>query len=318
MAKSKKRKTKTQRGARHGPASSTTAGRTLATPGRSAREAGQRTRTTASGGNLDSLLLALCAAGTALSVYLTYVAIAGDHPAYCSDGAGCDLVQSSRWSTLLGVPMAGWGLFTYLALTFFCWLKSKKPSRWKHAFLIAICGTGVSTYLTAVSILQIEATCGYCLASYALIAVITVRLALSKPTPPTTGEWRQVVGTPLVSAAVLVAGLQLHYSGLFDPTAGPEEPRIRDLVLHLNDIEARFYGAHWCLLCQEQKALFGASVDRLPYVECSPQGRDGPQSATCAIRRIRDYPTWIISGQRHKGLQSLPSLEKLSGFQPKS
>lgn len=309
MAKSRKRRTKNQGG--------TATGRTAPVTSHAPRITGQRARTAATSGHLDKLLVILCAAGVVLTAYLTYVAVAGDHPMYCSDGAACDLVQSSRWANLLGVPMAGWGLFTYLALTLFCWLKSKKPSRWKHAFLIAFCGLGISTYLTAISVFQIEATCGYCLASYALMATITVRLAQTKPTPPATGEWRQVVGLPFVSAAVLVATLQLHYSGLFDPAAGPEQPRIRGLVLHLNDIGARFYGANWCLRCQEQKALFGASVDRLPYIECSPQGRGGPQSATCAIRTIREYPTWIINGQRHAGLQSLPSLEKLSGFKPK-
>ena len=55
----------------------------------------------------------------------------------------------------------------------------------------------------------------------------------------------------------------------------------RALAEHLTNEGAVFYGAEWCSHCQEQKRLFGASASRLPYIECSPSGRNAPQSSTC-------------------------------------
>lgn len=242
----------------------------------------------------------------------------GDHPAYCSAGSGCDIVQSSRWSTLLGLPMATWGLLTYLAITFFAWQSLKRPSRWKSAFFLAVCGVGISTFLTVVSVTEIGATCGYCLTSYGIITAIMVVLALLKPASPATAEWSRTLPAPVIAAVVIVAGLQFHFSGFFDPSAGPERPGLRDLALHLEESGAKFYGAYWCPRCQEQKALFEASVDRLPYVECSPQGQGGPQAAACALKGIRDYPTWVIKDRRYVGVQSVDALAKYSGYRPRT
>ena len=65
---------------------------------------------------LTIVLLVLTFFGIVLTSYLSYVASVETHPAFCSEGSGCDLVQSSRWATFLGMPMATWGLFTYLVL----------------------------------------------------------------------------------------------------------------------------------------------------------------------------------------------------------
>ena len=267
---------------------------------------------------LALVVLALCVIGALLTAYLTYVAIAGDHPAYCSDGSSCDLVQSSRWSTFLGLPMAAWGLGTYLLLAYFCWAARRKPSRWKPAFLIAVCGFAISSYLTIISLTVIEATCGYCLASYALMTAILAGLAATKPPSPIIPAWGQTAPYPLITAVAVVVVLQFHFSGFFDPAAGPEDPRLRDLAMHLDETGAKFYGASWCPRCQEQKDLFEASVDRLPYVECSPSGRSGPPSAACTIKAIQDYPTWIIDGRRYVGVQDIAALEKYSRFNPDS
>ena len=37
--------------------------------------------------------------------------------------------------------------------------------------------------------------------------------------------------------------VHLHYQGVFDPAAGPEDPRLRALAEHLTEAGARFYGA---------------------------------------------------------------------------
>jgi hypothetical protein len=76
------------------------------------------------------------------------------------------------------------------------------------------------------------------------------------------------------------------------------------------------YGASWCPHCIEQKELFGASARWLPYVECSPGGQGTRQAAACAAAGIRQYPTWIIDGQRFQEVLTLPRLAELTAFKP--
>jgi len=37
----------------------------------------------------------------------------------------------------------------------------------------------------------------------------------------------------------------MHYSGVFDPAAGPEDPYLRGLAEHLSKEKAVIYGAFW-------------------------------------------------------------------------
>ena len=304
-----KRSNKVTRGDRssHGPAAPK---RTAAAP----TIAHTRTQQVRAGHPLDPWLLGLASLGVLLTGYLTAIAWFGEHPAYCQAGSDCDIVQSSRWSTLLGMPISLWGLFTYAILAQALWRLRSKPSAWRFALLFVSIGTGVSWFLNVVSVVRIEATCMYCLASFVLMNVLLVLVLLRRPAQMPEHAWRKVLPSPIGAALVVVLGLQLHFSGLFDPAAGPEDPYLETLAIHLKKSGARFYGAYWCPLCEEQKALFLASVDRLPYVECTPEGRGGPRNVDCLTRNIQEYPTWIIDGRRYPGLMSIQRLADVSGF----
>jgi thiol-disulfide isomerase/thioredoxin len=127
-------------------------------------------------------------------------------------------------------------------------------------------------------------------------------------------SWGSWVGKSVGTAALIIIVLHLHYAGFIGKTAGPEDPWIRGLVQHLTKIDAKFYGASWCPHCMEQKELFGASARELPYVECSPGGPQAPQAPLCEQMGIKSYPTWIISGERYTGTQSLDNLAQLSKY----
>ena len=264
--------------------------------------------------SLDNWILGLAGLGVLLTGYLTLVAWLGEHPAYCGADSECDLVQSSRWSTLFGMPMALWGLATYALLAGLAWRLRSRPSAWRATLLVAAVGAGVSWFLTLVSVLQIEATCGYCVASFVLMNVLLVLVLLRRPSRMPEHAWRKALPLPAGAAVAVVLGLQLHFSGVFDPAAGPEDPHLKALATHLHESGARFYGAYWCPACQEQKELFTASLDRLPYIECTPEGRGGPHAVDCLTRNIEQYPTWIIDGQRHTGVVSVERLGRLSNF----
>jgi len=263
---------------------------------------------------LDNWLLGLAAAGIALTAYLTLLAWFGAQPAFCGADSDCDLVQQSRWATLLGLPIAFWGLLTYALLARLAWRLRARPSAWRLALTVAGVGAAVSWYLTAVSVLVLEATCAYCLTSFGIANALLVLLLVRRPAHMPENDWSKSLPLPIGAAAVIVFGLALHFSGLFDPAAGPEKPYLKALAVHLRDSGARFYGAYWCPTCQKQKALFEASVERLPYVECTPDGRNGVRNFDCVSNDIKDYPTWIINGRRHTGLIPVDGLAALSGF----
>ena len=258
---------------------------------------------------LDVVLLVLAGIGILLTSYLTYVALFGAHPAFCSEGSGCDLVQASRWAILLGMPMAFWGWLTYVMLAYVIWRAKRKPGSWTMVVFVAVCGFAISAYLTTVSVLEIEATCPYCLASFAIMTTITILTLVRQPQ-----NWSTSLKEALVIAALLVGGLHLHYGGVFDAAAGPEDPQLQALAIHLADKGVKFYGAYWCPRCQQQKAVFEASAKRLPYVECSSGGRGSALTKACAAENVKSYPTWIIGERRLTGLQTPRSLAAATGF----
>jgi uncharacterized membrane protein len=263
---------------------------------------------------LDWLLLALIVAGMLITAYLTIGKWTGTAPLYCSDDSPCDLVQSSRWSTFLGMPMALWGFLTYAVLAYLAVRLRNRPNTWKAAFFVAGIGVAISAYLTTVSVTEIEAMCPYCVASFAIITAVFGLLCLRRPEQLQGFQWRKSLPAMVITAAFVVTGLHLHFLGLFDPAAGPEKPYLKALAMHLEKSGARFYGAYWCPRCQEQKEMFEASADRLPYVECTPSGRGGPVNTACLIRDIRNYPTWIIGDRRITGALTPTTLAGQSRF----
>ena len=81
----------------------------------------------------------------------------------------------------------------------------------------------------------------------------------------------------------------------------------------LKDQGAIFYGAFWCPHCQAQKALFGKSAEKLPYVECStPDG--SAQTQVCIDKGIQGYPTWYFAnGTSTEGELSFAQLSSYTG-----
>lgn len=266
-------------------------------------------------------LLALALLGMALAGYLSYTAWAGEKLPYCGAGSGCETVQSSRWATLFGVPVAFWGFLAYAALAwlslagvFPTGLRIKDAGlRWQAAWFVALPALGVSLYLTAVSLWVLQASCAYCLGSLGLIAAVVAVLAVQGRAVPGISwpAWLSVSGG---LAAALVLLLHLHYSGVFSPAAGPEDPYLRGLAERLKESGAAFYGASWCPHCQEQKEMFGPAAQRLPYVECSPDGPNAPSAPACVAQGVRDYPTWIFRTERHTGVLSIGDLAQRTGY----
>jgi uncharacterized membrane protein len=269
-------------------------------------------------------LLGLSSVGIAIAAYLTYTGWTGDRAAYCEAGGGCDIVQSSQWATFLGVPTAFWGLLLYVGLAYIAWRVRRPIAQWRRAWVLALIGWGVSVYLTAISVFVIGATCPYCLGSLGIFTGIIALLLWQRPDgiprfalSPGTPEWRSFWPKWLLQTAipaVIVIGA-LHAQASERTARGPEDPYLRGLAERLEDSGALFYGASWCPHCQEQKAMFGASQERLPYVECSPSGPRGAVASSCVGAGVRTYPTWIFSdGSRVTAVMSLRELADRVGY----
>ena len=258
-------------------------------------------------------LLALSIAGAAVAGYLTYTGWTGDRAAYCEAGGGCDIVQSSQWATFLGVPTALWGLLLYVGLAYVAFRVTRPVAQWRRAWVLAAIGWGVSVYLTVISVFVIQATCPYCLGSLGIFTAIMGLLLWQRPDGIPRFAWPKWLALTAIPAVIVIAALHAQAA---DRTArGPEDPYRRGLAEQLADSGALFYGAYWCPHCQEQKALFGASQDRLPYVECSPSGPRGSTASSCVSAGVQSYPTWVFAdGSRVNAVMTLRELADRVGY----
>lgn len=261
-------------------------------------------------------VLVLSLVGIALTGYLTWADSSGSGLKGCGVDSGCDAVLSSKWATLFGAPTAVWGLLAYGTLAGLAW-RWGTGWRWIAAWTVSFLGLMYSVYLTTVSVTLLGATCPYCLTSLALMTALFAVVTSQRPSAEMPAfTWRRLLVRTVPAAAVAIALLHLNYVGVLGKPPEVEDSFARALALHLSERGARMYGASWCPHCVEQKELFGASARRLPYVECSPGGQGSRMAAACASAGIKQYPTWIIGGQRFEEVLSLPRLAELTGFQP--
>jgi len=190
-------------------------------------------------------LTGLAGAGMVLTAYLALTVWLGQPPLYCNEGSSCDIVQRSRWGTFLALPTAFWGFLTYTALAFIGFRVRNPMSHWKSAWTVSMAGMGYSVYLIAVSLFVIKATCAYCIASFSIMTVIFGVITFQRPKDLPTFNFAAFARQTVIITAVIVGGMHLHYSGIFDPAAGPEDPYLQGLAEHLKQDKAILYGAYW-------------------------------------------------------------------------
>ncbi|MDH4066666.1 MAG: vitamin K epoxide reductase family protein [Acidobacteriota bacterium] len=259
-------------------------------------------------------LLALSLLGCGLAGYLAWTNWMGGAVQGCSVGSGCDVVLSSRWATLLGLPTAFWGLLTYVVLAAVAFI-AQVHRQWRLGWTIAFFGVLYSAYLTTISFTVLGAACPYCLTSLALMTSIFAVLTFQRPSTLPGFSWQRWLTWrgPIAVGAILF--LHLNYTGVVGKPPAVEDPTLRALAVHLAESGAKVYGASWCPHCQQQKEMFGAAARRLPYIECSLGPTQGsPQTTECRNARITTYPTWEIDGKRYEEVLSPLRLAEMTRF----
>jgi uncharacterized membrane protein len=124
-------------------------------------------------------LLALV--GLFVAIYLTLFKLGIIGQLVCAVGS-CETVQTSRWATFLGLPVAAWGVGYYvlvLAIAF-----AGTTERWEDSpriplalVLLTAWGALFSLWLTWLELFVIHAICQWCVVS-ALIAVALLAVAV--------------------------------------------------------------------------------------------------------------------------------------------
>jgi uncharacterized membrane protein len=109
--------------------------------------------------------------GVGLASYLTYIHYAGIKPLCGTNGGGCEIVQTSQYSMLAGVPVALIGLLGYVAILGSLLVPESETSR-LATVVFTVVGFGFSGYLTYRELFSIHHICEYCVSSAGLITVL--------------------------------------------------------------------------------------------------------------------------------------------------
>ena len=114
--------------------------------------------------------------GLLVAIYLTLYKTGVIGSIACSIGS-CETVQSSKWATFLGLPVAAWGIGFYASVLAVSLVSLQE--RWEDSPVVALVqllltGWGVlfSTWLTWLELYVIRAICTWCVVSAVLVVVL--------------------------------------------------------------------------------------------------------------------------------------------------
>ena len=121
-------------------------------------------------------LALLAVVGVCIALYLTLYKIGVIGVLSCSIGS-CETVNTSKWSMLMGIPIAAWGLAAYAALLVLAMAGSTEPREASvpiARMLVALAAWSVlfSAFLTYLELFVIHAICIWCVTSALLWVVI--------------------------------------------------------------------------------------------------------------------------------------------------
>lgn len=119
---------------------------------------------------------ALALAGLFVALYLLLYKLGMIGALNCSVGS-CETVNTSKWATFLGLPVAAWGVAFYaglLALGLVSVQERYAGSKGMSQALVLYSGSGLifSTWLTYLELFVIHAVCQWCVVSAVIVLAI--------------------------------------------------------------------------------------------------------------------------------------------------
>ena len=129
----------------------------------------------------DSLLrrlgIVFSTLGLLVALYLIYIKY-NPASALCLASGGCEVVNTSKYSAIRGVPVAALGAIGYLMMLVTLILESRNTlvGEWGPLglFALALVGTLYSAYLTYIEVAVIHRICPYCVTSAVIMTLLLV------------------------------------------------------------------------------------------------------------------------------------------------
>jgi uncharacterized membrane protein len=118
-------------------------------------------------------MIVLSVIGIGLASYLTYIHYSNSQVICTSDA--CELVQTSVYSKLAGVPVALLGLIGYVGIFISLAVPEREQTRLATLGLTTV-GFGFSAYLTGRELFSLQQICEWCVSS---ATIMTILMALS-------------------------------------------------------------------------------------------------------------------------------------------
>jgi uncharacterized membrane protein len=126
-------------------------------------------------------IAALAASGVAISFYLLTIHWGWWQAVCFLEGSKCEAVNLSRYSELLGIPVALLGALAYLAIIAASVMIARKmyvDQARIGLFFIAAIGVAFSAYLTSIEAFVLHQYCEWCVLSAILVTAIAILSAL--------------------------------------------------------------------------------------------------------------------------------------------
>jgi uncharacterized membrane protein len=128
---------------------------------------------------IEWIYAALGALGAVIAAFLTsFHYSAGAAQRFCTQAAGCGSVNQSAYSQIHGVPIAIFGLASYIVVVALALLAQ---GGWRYrewvpvaTFGIALCGVLFSLYLSYLEVYVLHAICPWCVASAVVLCGLLV------------------------------------------------------------------------------------------------------------------------------------------------
>ena len=124
------------------------------------------------------IIAALALVGVFVALYLTMYKMGTIGHLACGFGS-CERVNTSKWATFVGAPVAAWGLGFYVAMLGIAVagtsprLAHRREISYLLAFMSAT-GVAFSAWLTYLELYVIDAICRYCVMSALIVTAIFI------------------------------------------------------------------------------------------------------------------------------------------------
>ena len=126
---------------------------------------------------LYRISVALAVLGIVVSVYMTDNKLT-ENPNMCLGNGGCSTVNSSKYATLYGIPVAVIGIGGYLSIFLLLWLEHRNKFLAANGtlvvFALALLGFLFTIYLIYVELALIHALCPFCVTSQVTMSILFI------------------------------------------------------------------------------------------------------------------------------------------------